>query len=164
MVQTGPISILDIGTEFDVFRTELSTRVTVIEGAVQIPSSGMNPLPLTALQQMDIPDDTAQARVRRLITQSDFDRITAWIHGNIELENQPLKQAMDEFARYQHIQSVFADPRVAEVRVGGTYHVTDVESFLGLLKFKCIRSHYDKASKRITFNSEAGKRPGDVCQ
>lgn len=164
VVETGPISIEDVGTEFDVYRREFSTRVAVVEGAVQIPSRGTNPRLLTALQQMDVPDDTEQAGVRRTITRGDFDRMTAWVHGDVVLDHQTLKEAIDEFARYQCFQTEFADPRIAEMRISGVFHVTDVESFLDLLKLKCIHSQYDKVTQRITFTREAGKRPRDVCQ
>ena len=164
MVETGPISIADVGTEFDVYRREFGTRVAVIEGAVQIPSRGTNPQPLTALQQMDVPDDTAQARVRRSITRTDFDRMTAWVHGYIELENETLQEAIDEFARYQHIHPEFRDQRSAEVRFSGRYNVTELDNFLAVLKFKCIHSDYDKVAQRITFTSETGKRSGIACQ
>lgn len=158
VVETGPISIEDIGTTFDVSRTELSTRVAVIEGAVQIPLRGTNPPPLTALQQMDVPDDPGRARVRKPITRSELDRMTAWVHGDIVFDNQPLKEVVDELARQQHIQFEFADPRIAEMRISGAFHVTDVESFLSLLKLKCIHSRYDKAAQRVTFTSGGGKR------
>ena len=162
VVETGPISIEDVGTEFDVFRRAFSTRVAVMEGAVQIPSGGTNPLPLTALQQVDVPDDTRQARVRKPITRGEFDRMTAWVHGDIVFENLPLKEVMEEFSRYQRIQFEFADPRIAEVRISGEFHVNDLESFLGLLKIKCIHSRYDEVAERVMLTSEAGKR--GVCQ
>ena len=164
VVETGPIAIEDVGTEFDVYRKELSTRVAVIEGAVQIPSRGANPQPLTALQQMDVPDDTAQARVRKSITRSDFERMTAWVHGDIQLEHQTLREAIDEFARYQHIQPEFPDPRIAELRFDGVFHTTDVDKFLALLERNCIHIDYDKAAQRITFTSETGERHGTACR
>ena len=160
VVEAGPISIEVIGTAFDVARTQFSTRVAVIEGAVQIPSRGTNPPPLTALQLMDVPDDPGQARVRKPITPSDLERMTAWAH-DIEFHNQPLKEVMDEFARRQHIQVEFAEPRIGEVRISGEFHVTDVEGFLSLLKLRCIQSRYDKAAQRITLARGADK-PG-VC-
>lgn len=161
-VETGPISIVDIGTKFDVYRTELSTRVSVSEGAVQIPSGDANVQPLRALQQVDIPDDTVQHRVRRPITLGDFDRMTAWVHGDIELEQQTLREAMTEFARYQPIHFDFADPAIAEVKVSGVFPVTGVESFLRTLKPTCIHGDYDKVTQQIKFTSTAGKQI--ICQ
>jgi len=159
VVEAGPISIVDIGTKFDVSRTGFSTRVAVIEGAVQIPSRGTNPPPLTALQLMDVPDDPGQARVRKHITPSDLERMTAWARGDVVFDNQPLREVIDEFARRQNIQVEFAEPGIGEVRISGEFHATDVESFLRLLKLKCIQSRYDKAAQRITLASAADK-PG----
>jgi transmembrane sensor len=168
VVETGPVSIEALGTKFDVYRKELSTRVAVSEGAVQVSSRGTTSLtntkPLTILQQIDVPDDTAQPRVRRYITSHDFERMTAWVHGDIQLEGETLKETLGEFARYQHIQVDFRDPGIAEVRFGGVFHTTDVDTLLKLLKLKCIHSEYDKAAQRITLTSETGKRAGTGCQ
>ncbi len=143
VVETGPISIEDLGTKFDVSRTEFSTRVAVIEGAVQIPVRGTNSPPLTALQQMNVPDDPGEARVRKHITRRDVERMTAWVHGDIVVDNLPLKEVVNEFARYQRIQFEFADARIAEKRISGEFNGTDVGSFLSLLKLRCVHSQYD---------------------
>src|SRR6185312_13301384 len=97
--------------------------VSVIEGAVQVSPrnqrSPTNTKPLTALEQMDIPDELAQPRKRRSITPTDFGRLTAWTHGDIELQEQTLKEVFAETKRYQHIQVEFQDPAIADIRFSG---------------------------------------------
>ena len=167
VVETGPIAIKALGTQFDVYRKKLSTRVAVIEGAVQVSAldskSRPNIKPLTDLQQLDVPDDTAQQRQRKSITPNDVRRITAWTHGDIELEGLTLKEVFEEFKRYQHIDVDFRDPSIEARRFGGSLHIGDMDSFLGLLKLNCIDSTYDRAAQRITLTPRPGKRAGTAC-
>jgi ferric-dicitrate binding protein FerR (iron transport regulator) len=168
VVETGPLAIQVLGTEFDVYRKAVTTRVSVIEGAVKVSSrnqmSPMNAKPLKALEQMDIPDDPAQTRIRRPIKSSDFGRITAWVHGDIELQDQTLQEVFDEARRYQRIQVEFQDPAIANIRFSGLIHTNELDGLLQVLKFKCIHSDYTQAEHRITLAYEPGKYPGMVCR
>ena len=168
VVETGPISIRALGTQFDVYRKPSSTRIAVIEGAVQVTSpnttSGASAKPLTVLEQIDVSDDPTRPMVNRDMTSSDFERMTAWVHGDIELDNQTLKESLEEFSRYQHIQINFKEKSIEEIRFGGGFHTNGLDSFVALLKFRCIRSQYDKAAQRITLSTEPGKRAGTACK
>ena len=173
VVKTGSITIQALGTQFDVYRKvdvdrkRISTRVAVIEGAVQVASPnttlGTNAKLLTALEQLDFPDDTAQPMVSS-ITVHDFERMTAWTHGDIELENQTLKESLDEFMRYRHIQVVFKDKAIEGIRFGGDLHTDGLDSFVALLKFRCIRGEHDKAAHQLTLSTKPGKRAGTACR
>jgi transmembrane sensor len=103
IVEAGLISIEALGTQFDVYRRSVSTRVTVIDGAVQISSKGTtlssSAKPLTVLQQLDVPDDIAQARVRRNLTPGDLERMAAWTHGDMVLEIQTPTEMREGVAR-----------------------------------------------------------------
>jgi ferric-dicitrate binding protein FerR (iron transport regulator) len=164
IVDTGPLSIQALGTEFDVYRKPLSTRVAVIEGAVQVSghdaTSRPDIKPLTILQQLDIPDDTAQPRVRRPITSADVRRLTAWVDGDIVFENQTLEEEFNEFSRYQHFKVDYQDQHIAHLRFTGVFHTNDIGNFLELLKLRCIHSDYVKAEQRITLTKEIG---GATC-
>ena len=167
VVNTGSISMRALGTQFDVYRKGISTRVAVIEGAVQVASPNMTSHtkvePLTALEQLDFPDDTTQPMVSS-ITSRDFARMTAWTHGDIELDNQTLKEALDEFTRYRHIEIVFKDKGIEGIRFASYFHTNGLDSFVALLKLRCIHYEYDKAGQRLTLSTEAGKRAGTSCQ
>lgn len=168
VVETGPLAIQVLGTEFDVYRTAATTLVSVIEGSVQVSSrsqtSTINTKPLTVLEQMDIPDNPLQSRVRRTITASDYTRLTAWVHGDIQLQEQTLKQVFTEAKRYQHIQVDFQDPAIADIRFSGLLHTNELDGLLLLLKFKCIHSDYVPAQQRITLTYEPGKHAGMTCR
>lgn len=171
VVVTGPLSVEALATQFDVYRKAVSTRVTVIEGAVQVTAhdatsrSRPNLKPLTPLQQLDIPDDTAQPIVRKpLMTPSDVVRITAWVNGKIILDNTTLKEALDEFARYEHFEVDYQDyPYIAGIRFDGTFDTNAVDRFLDLVEIKCIQHKYDKVKQQIRLAPAAGKRAGTLC-
>lgn len=166
VVETGPIAITVLGTRFDIFRKKVSTRVAVVEGAVQISSRDTairsNGKPLIGLQQMDVPDDVATSRIRKEITSTDFERITGWIHGDLYIAgNTPLKDALDEFSRYQHFHVKYEDPSIADVPFTGKFRTHDLRKFLGLLHGRCIRYVEEP---QLTLSNVPGKRAGAACR
>ena len=167
VVKTGAISTQALGTQFDIYRRGISTRIAVIEGAVQVTSPNATSRtkvgPLTALKQLDFPDDTAEPMVSS-ITSHDFERMTAWTHGDIELDNQTLKESLDEFTRYRYIQVVFKDKAIEDIRVGGYFHTNGLDSFVELVNLRCIHHEYDRTAQRLTLSTEPGKRAGTACR
>ena len=162
VVETGPIAVRALGTEFDVYRKELTTRVSVIDGSVQVssrgPVSSINTEPLTKLQQMDVPDDAAQTRRRRNITEADVKRITAWVDGFIDLEHQTPAQAFEELQRYQHIHVEFKDPEnCGGIPLGGQIRTSGLDTILGMLEVMHVQSEYDRAKQWITVTCGHGK-------
>ena len=167
VVETGPIAITVLGTRFDVFRKKVSTQVAVVEGAVQISSRDTavrsNGKLLIGLQQMDLPDDIAKPRVRKGITSIDYEQITAWVHGDLYIAaHTPLKDALEEFARYQHFQVSYKDPSIADLPFGGIFHTHNLRIFLGTLEGRCIHGEY--VGEQVTFSKVSGKREGTACR
>lgn len=155
IVDTGRVSIADVGTRFDVYsREDTGMRIAVIEGAIQIyprgPTSHHNGTPLTAGQEIDIPIESTQISLVKRITAQDFQRMTAWLDGVIQFDGQPLAAILAEFERYQHISFKATDPKILTLPIGGAFHTTDVDSFLRALKVQCIRGKYDDAHQNIT--------------
>jgi ferric-dicitrate binding protein FerR (iron transport regulator) len=157
VVQTGPVSVGVLGTTFDVYKRADSTRVSVIEGTVQI-SRRLKPRePITALtdlQQIDVPDDITQPTIRRSITKDDIDRVTAWVKGRIVLSDQTLKEIFEEFSRYQDVHVVLKDPSILHARLSGSFRTSDLEGLMTRLSGQCIHGEYDKVAQRITLSSE----------
>jgi transmembrane sensor len=163
IVETGRVSIADVGTRFDVYRRDtVGTRVAVLDGAVQIFPRGSisrrNGTPLMAGQQIDIPNDTSAASLVRHITPHDVEQMTAWLDGYIQFDGQPLGAILAEFARYQRVTFITADPVILSVRMGGTFRTTDVDSFVGALKIQCIRGKYNETHQNVTLTRIAGCR------
>lgn len=160
VVEVGQVSIEVLGTTFDVYTRASGIRVSVFEGRVKVFRSATSRravTQLTAMEQLDVPGDTAQPMIRRRITSHDIDRITAWERGSLLFDNQTVVEIFGQFARYQHFQLVLNDPYIAEMRFSGSFRTSDLESFLMLLRVRCIRSEYDKAVRRITLTTEVRK-------
>lgn len=59
---------------------------------------------------------------------------TAWRNDLIELRGETLEQAVAEFNRYRGAPLVVGDPRIASIRVGGTFATDESEKFLKALE------------------------------
>jgi transmembrane sensor len=163
VVETGRVSISDVGTRFDVYvKGELGTRVIVLEGAVQIlprdTTAREHGVHLTAEQEIEIPRDSTEVSVQRHITARDADRLTAWVDGMILFDGQSLEDIFTEFQRYQSFTVKSTDPELLKLRMGGTFRTTDLSPFLWSLHFMCIRAEYDKSAQTITLSRTVGKQ------
>lgn len=70
------------------------------------------------------------------VTQADaplLDRRTLWRDGRLSFDNAPLSEAVEDVARYSGVRFVFADPDLADLRIGGVIDARDLEAFLALL-------------------------------
>jgi transmembrane sensor len=61
-------------------------------------------------------------------------KIIGWRDGVLVLGNITLAEAASEFNRYNRQPIVIADSKVGEIRVGGTFPVTDVDDFTRLIQ------------------------------
>lgn len=55
--------------------------------------------------------------------------VTAWVRGEVTLDDTPLSEAIAELNRYDASALVIEDPRVARLRVSGIYHTGDNREF-----------------------------------
>lgn len=155
-VLVGNVTLQDIGTSFDVFRTDKQVVVTVVEGHVAI---SMRPAPssaVTALAQTGAdggngtatsPSATTIADLRagqqatiqasgnvRTSPAADVGLATAWMRQEIIFERESVQQVAAEFNRYNQIQIEISDPRIARYRISGLFHTYDVDSFVEFLR------------------------------
>ena len=155
-VLVGNVTLQDIGTSFDVFRTEKQTVVTVVEGQVAV---SMRPAPsrgVTALTQAgaDGGGGSANAPVAppiadlhagqqaiieasgsvRTSPTADVGLATAWMRQEIIFERESVQQVATEFNRYNQTQIEIANPRMAKYRISGLFHTYDVDSFVAFLR------------------------------
>jgi transmembrane sensor len=68
------------------------------------------------------------------LDQDALQRRVAWRVGVIELRGETLEQAVAEFNRYRTAKLVVADPRLAAIRVGGSFETDESEKFLAALR------------------------------
>jgi len=64
----------------------------------------------------------------------DVTRKLRWTTGFITFQGESLSDAVQEFNRYNDRQIRIADQSIVEVKVGGNFRVTDVDSFTAALQ------------------------------
>lgn len=131
-VETPAGSVRVTGTQFNV-RTDPATglEVTVLEGSVQVrPGEGGAPRALVAGDQLV--SDRSHVAVQAL-SATALDNALAWRRGRIVFEGTPLREALARFARY-HGRSLRASDSAAELRVGASYAIDDLNGFLAALE------------------------------
>lgn len=70
------------------------------------------------------------------VTQADaplLERRTLWREGRISFDNAPLSEAVADVTRYAGVRFAFAEPELADLRIGGVIDARDLEAFLALL-------------------------------
>jgi transmembrane sensor len=173
IVKMGHVRIRVLGTRFDVYGGEISpytgergTRIVVLDGAIQITrddTSAQSIIPLTADEQIEIPDDRTKVAQIRSITNAAAGRLIAWQHGDIEFEDRPLKEILTEYARYQPLVVSSNDAEILNQRFTGVFHTNDLRPLRKTLQASCIRATFEDEGQHIVLSRFPGKRIGDQC-
>jgi transmembrane sensor len=133
-VVTQGVKVLDLGTQFDVYRRSTGVRVTVIEGQVRILSdhsriaqdhSQNSAAALSAGEQADISTNPEPATIStRRLTAAQILETIGWKEGKIYFHGEPLREVVGEFNRYNTRRLIIADPQIASLQVGGVFATT----------------------------------------
>jgi len=131
-VVSGPVDVLAVGTQFDVYRQTDSTVVTVVEGQVSVGSGGTsNPrLNVHAGEQVRI---TGRI-LPELATRVDAQRSTAWLNRQIAFDHEALAAVAAEFNRYGAVPIEIESPSLRTFVVSGVFAADDTETFLSFLR------------------------------
>lgn len=156
IVEAGRHQITDIGTTFMVRYGADSTAVMLIEGRVAVssrsrweagrdaaslplfpPQGGQtqraaNPPPQAILLHAGQRITFTEGQSPRL-DAPPMERLAAWLHHEIMLDDTPLSEAILELNRYDSAALAIDDPRVAGLRVSGIYHTGNNRQFALLI-------------------------------
>ncbi len=137
VVMAGNRKVIAMGTSFTVRHDQSaddSMTVTLIEGRVAVaPAGAPNILP-----QQDIPEVTILSAGERLqirrhapvaVDTPSLDRVTGWMRGQLIFDHTPLTEAVQELNRYSTTRVSVASPETGQIRVSGTFRVSDSVSF-----------------------------------
>ncbi len=132
VVSAAGADLRAVGTEFSVrLRDSAQVEVLVTEGEVAIDSD--RPQQHAALHA----GDAALVRNDRVsvsrVDAQDLARRLAWTSGQLEFRGETLDFAVAEFNRYNRRHISLADPRLAQLRIGGSFKSTDPDSFAAAL-------------------------------
>jgi transmembrane sensor len=130
VVAGGNASIRAVGTQFDVYRKQAATTVTVVEGRVTIiPETKRNNSSLAAGEQATITQSSVESS-----GTTDVAAAIAWTQRRLMFQKTTLAEVVHEFNRYNERPLRIADPRLQEFLISGTFSSTDPSSLLRFLR------------------------------
>jgi transmembrane sensor len=133
VVSAGDAQVRAVGTEFDVYRKQIATVVTVVEGRVETfePSTtaGAAPIVLSAGEQLTVLPHTVTKP-----TKTDTLVATAWVQRRLMFEETPLSEVAEEFNRYNRRPLTIDDSDLQKIKISGVYSSTDPASLINFLR------------------------------
>jgi transmembrane sensor len=133
VVRAGDAQVRAVGTEFDVYKKQAATVVTVVEGRVETYDSQDSPgtaaIVLSAGEQL-----TVVPHVATKPTRTDTAIATAWVQKRLIFEETPLNDVAEEFNRYNRRPLTIDDGELGNVKISGVYSSTDPASLINFLR------------------------------
>jgi len=155
VVHAGYTTVTAVGTQFSVRRDGIDVRVVVTEGTVTFEaerggSSSPNVKGTESLA-IDSTSRSGKAQIATLpagtIARASGDDIlvqdaslgraedlVTWRQGYLTFRETTLAEAVEEFNRYNAHRISIADPKVAAIRISGTFRPANYEAFIRLLR------------------------------
>jgi transmembrane sensor len=126
-VVAGAGRVRDLGTQFDIEALDTATRISVIQGRVEVVTS--RAAALLVAGQAGGYDSKGN-----LLMQKPLDAaVTRWSAGQRHFEDERLSDVLERLARYHAVTFVFSDERLQDLRVSGTFRIGDLALFLRTL-------------------------------
>ena len=151
-----------LGTQFSIYLRHSGTQIAVTQGRVQV-FENVNPTPVilnpdglmwtdgatfqlypplegpvvSAGQEasIDAPGRFADFEVQtRRVGLDELEHRLAWVNGNLFFSGETLGEAVEEFNRYNWRKLQVADPAISQIRLGGKFETTNLDSFVQALK------------------------------
>jgi transmembrane sensor len=133
VVQAGDAQVRAVGTEFDVYKKQAETVVTVVEGRVETYSGADGPyaaaIMLSAGEQLTVSPHTVTKPMR-----ADTAAATAWVQKRLIFEETPLNEVAEEFNRYNRRPLAIDDAELQSLKISGVYSSTDPASLINFLR------------------------------
>jgi transmembrane sensor len=133
VVRVGAAQVRAVGTEFDVYRKQAETVVTVLEGRVETYrgsyGAGAAIIALSAGEQLTVLPD-AVTRPKR----ADTAAATAWVQKRLIFEETPLSEVAEEFNRYNRRPLTIDGPALQTLKISGVYSSIDPASLINFLR------------------------------
>jgi transmembrane sensor len=135
IVHTQATNIQAIGTQFDVYKKDTGTIVTVVEGRVAVIPQGPVQLEGDGLLLAAGEQATADAQGTLARTaQPNMAAATAWTQRQLVFKGTSLHQVAAEFNRYNQRHLVVSDPKLAELKITGIFSSTNPAPLIRFLE------------------------------
>jgi transmembrane sensor len=140
IVASNDTRIRAVGTEFDVYRRESDTTVTVLEGQVAVLNNSargdagdLAATPLSAGEQITVTAPMAAASPP-LPKRANVVAATAWTQHRLVFDSTPLTMVAAEFNRYNTRHLIVEEKGLREFHISGSFASTDPSSLLRFLE------------------------------
>ena len=133
VVHVGDSRVTVLGTKFAVLRQGDKVTVAVLQGSVRLetPHASSDNRIVIDRGAMAIADRDSTLISTNMLPQ--IERRLQWRTGMISLENATLEEAAAQFNRYNRRKLVIADPEAANLRIGGSFKIGNIDGFARLL-------------------------------
>jgi transmembrane sensor len=136
-VRAGQTEVVAVGTVFDVDKQADETKVTLLEGRVDIRAvsdAGSDNVIVASLQPARQLSLARDGHVLSEKAVTSVDSVTAWQRGLISLDDMPLSEALAQVNRYSTVTVAMADSSLASRRVSGIFRVGDTKAFVSAVE------------------------------
>lgn len=134
VIHAGDHRVVVLGTRFSVRRERGRFEVAVLEGRVRVEPVIASPgKPPVIVRDGDILYGKPAGTVVASHADDRVRRALSWRHGTLEFDQSSLRDAADQFNRYNRKQLVLLDDATAQMRIGGSFDADGVEAFSRLL-------------------------------
>ena len=146
VVHVNDTQVRAVGTQFDVYRRQSGTVVTVLEGRVAVVPLAEAQSFLAAGEQLTVSDQIASKPLA-----VNPKTATAWTQRQLIFDNASLSEVAEEFNRYSPRPIVMDAGDFDDFHVSGTYSSTNPDSLLRFLRVQSgIRLIESDSEIRIT--------------
>jgi transmembrane sensor len=133
VVQAGDAQVRAVGTEFDVYKKQAETVVTVVEGRVET-YSGADGADAAAVMLSAGEQLTVLPHAVTKPKRADTVAATAWVQKRLIFEETPLNEVAEEFNRYNRRPLAIDDAELQTLKISGVYSSTDPASLINFLR------------------------------
>lgn len=144
VVRVGGVEVRAVGTAFNVNLQSTAVEVLVTEGVVELNASADAPptvqtaaVPLLNAGQRAViplvPESRGVAPMVTTVNAEEISRQLAWQEPLLRLGGSTLAEVATNFERRNGRRVIFADPELANLRLGGRFRADDLDGFVSLL-------------------------------
>jgi transmembrane sensor len=133
VVRAGDAQVRAVGTEFDVYKKQAETVVTVVEGRVET-YSGADGADAAAIMVSAGEQLTVLPHSVTKPTRADTAAATAWVQKRLIFEETPLNEVAEEFNRYNRRPLAIDGAELQTLKISGVYSSTDPASLINFLR------------------------------
>lgn len=122
------VRTVDVGTRFEIGLDGRDVSVALLEGRLAVSPKGLAAVMLAPGQQL-----VARAGAAPVLSRSG-DETVSWQRGFATFDNDTLGEAAATLNRYPGDEILVRDPRIATMRISGSFRIGDAERFARTLE------------------------------